>query len=117
MHVLHQGRATYTLIYPPATPSSAPTIRRVTMGTNFAAGETRQLFVGTNCWKRSEIPEQDLHSGDKDSIGCLITEVVAPGFVWEDHDFLTLEGLEALFKDVEGGESSVAEYKPYLRKA
>lgn len=117
MHVLHQGRATYTLIYPPTSPSSAPTIRSVTMGTDVAAGETRQLFVGTNCWKRSEIPDQDVRTGEKETTGCLITEVVAPGFVWEDHDFLTLDGLKELFSGVEGGDASVAEYKNYLRKA
>lgn len=87
------------------------------MGTDIAAGETRQLFVGTNCWKRSEIPEHDLRAGDKETTGCLITEVVAPGFVWQDHDFLTIEGLNELFSGAKGGDAVIAEYKENLRKA
>ena len=121
MHVHHQGRATYTLIDPPVTPRGTPVIRQVTMGTNTAAGEVRQLFVG-NSWKRSEIPPEDLKAvqdgkTSPDEVGCLITEVVAPGFVWEDHAFLTLEELHSLFKNGEdGGEKLIELFKPYLRK-
>lgn len=87
------------------------------MGTDTSRGETRQLFVGTNVWKRSEIPEEDRKNGkDKEQVGCLITEVVAPGFVWEDHSFLTREGLVGLFEGVEGGEEHVKEFEGYLRK-
>ncbi|KAH7107790.1 RmlC-like cupin domain-containing protein [Auriculariales sp. MPI-PUGE-AT-0066] len=94
VHVLHHGRSLYTLIKP-GPPGAAPTIRKVVMGDNAQAGEVRQLVVGGDEWKMSEIPDIDLRSG-KD-VGCLITEVVVPGFYWEDHEYLTQRGLEALF--------------------
>jgi predicted cupin superfamily sugar epimerase len=55
------------------------------MGTN--PGESRQLLVGTGVWKRSRILPEDRAlvktPQDKEKIGCLITEVVVPGFHWE----------------------------------
>ena len=33
----------------------------------------------------------------RDNTGCLITEVVFPGFSWEDHGFLTHASFEALW--------------------
>ena len=59
------------------------------MGSNTSAGEVRQLLVH-DAWKMSEIPPEDLEAVKKgevsaDEVGCLITEVVVPGFVWEDH--------------------------------
>lgn len=120
MHVLHQGRATYTLIHPPKTPSESPRVERITMGTNTAAGEVRQLLVG-NSWKMSEIPKEDLAlveagKANKDEVGCLITEVVVPGFVWEDHAFLTSSELEKLFVEHEDGQKWIQELTPHLRK-
>lgn len=80
-HVLHQGRAEYTLI----TPTFPPTIEVKVMGTG--PGETRQLLVGTGVWKRSRILPEDRAlaktTADQDKVGCLITEVVVPGFHWE----------------------------------
>jgi predicted cupin superfamily sugar epimerase len=120
MHVLHQGRATYTLVHPPKTPSESPRVERITMGTNAAAGEVRQLLVGDS-WKMSEIPKEDLvkvEAGElsKDEVGCLITEVVVPGFVWQDHAFLTQSGLEDLFKGHEDGEKWVKELTAHIRQ-
>lgn len=120
MHVLHQGRATYTLIHPPKAAGGSPRVEKVTMGTNTAAGEVRQLLVGDS-WKMSEIPAEDLAQVadgkvSKDEVGCLITEVVVPGFVWQDHAFLTLEGLETLFMGQADGEKWINELKPNLRK-
>lgn len=115
-HVLHQGRAEYTLI----TPGNPPIIEKKVMGTNVKAGEQRQLFVGTGVWKMSRIPPADLNAAttedEKNHTGCLITEVVTPGFHWEDHQFLTLNGLEDLFKSVEGGEEKIKEIIPFLKK-
>lgn len=115
MHVLHQGRATYTLI----TPTNPPKIEYVTIGTDIAAGEQRQLLVGTGVWKRSEIPKADLDHASvnkqEEKTGCLITEVVFPGFHWEDHKFLTLPALEALFEGVPGGEEKVKEFIPFVK--
>lgn len=119
MHVLHQGRATYTLIHPPKAAGESPRVEKVTMGTNAAAGEVRQLLVGDS-WKMSEIPAEDLAQvADKkvgeDEVGCLITEVVVPGFVWQDHAFLTPEGLDDLFKGQADGEKWIHELSPNLR--
>ncbi|KAJ7363752.1 RmlC-like cupin domain-containing protein [Mycena albidolilacea] len=99
-HVHHQGRAEYTLITP--RPGQKPLIERKIIGPNAANGETRQLLVGTGVWKMSRLLEADLEdklTGDK--AGCLITEVVVPGFHWQDHAFLTNEVLKRLFGDAE----------------
>jgi predicted cupin superfamily sugar epimerase len=52
-----------------------------------------QLFVPGGWWKASEIPEEDLQlSGRKPElrgkIGCLISEVVMPGWNIEQHKFI-----------------------------
>ncbi|KAJ6567749.1 RmlC-like cupin domain-containing protein [Mycena vulgaris] len=97
-HVHHQGRAEYTLITP--RPGRAPKVERRVMGADVENGETRLLIVGTGVWKMSRLLEADVRdkkTGDK--AGCLITEVVVPGFHWEDHAFLTREGLKNLMGD------------------
>lgn len=91
------------------------------MGTDTSAGETRLLLVGTGVWKMSRLLPVDRELAGKsadaaDHVGCLITEVVVPGFHWEDHQFLTLKGLEDLFKDVPGGEAQVEKLKGNLKK-
>jgi predicted cupin superfamily sugar epimerase len=94
-HVLHQGRAEYTLIHP-GTAGGPARVERVIMGTDASRGEQRQLLVGTGVWKKSRVPAADLARGVRESTGCLITEVVVPGFAWEDHAYLTAAGLAAL---------------------
>jgi uncharacterized protein len=95
-------------------------IEKKVMGTNAKAGELRQLFVGTGVWKMSRIPPEDLEAAktqdEKDRTGCLITEVVTPGFVWEDHKFLTSSGLQELFKGVDDGEEKVKAIAPFVKK-
>ncbi|KAI0777570.1 RmlC-like cupin domain-containing protein [Trametes elegans] len=97
MHVLHQGRAEYTLI----TPGSPPKVEKKIMGPNIDAGEVLQLLVPTGVWKMSRLLLQDLNAvtadDARDRCGCLITEVVFPGFAWEDHSFLTKEVFEGLW--------------------
>ncbi|KAI5120570.1 hypothetical protein M0805_002520 [Coniferiporia weirii] len=119
-HVLHQGRAEYTLITP-GTNGAPPTIEKKIMGTNAAAGELRMLFVGTNVWKMSRLLPEDLALGTtpetQDKVGCLITEVVVPGFHWEDHQFLTREKLEALFDGAEDKQEKIAAFAPHVKKA
>ncbi|KAH9896751.1 RmlC-like cupin domain-containing protein [Cubamyces lactineus] len=99
MHVLHQGRAEYTLI----TPGSPPKIEKKIMGPNVHAGESLQLLVPTGVWKMSKLLPEDLstasESSSQDRWGCLITEVVFPGFSWEDHAFLTRKAFEDLWGD------------------
>lgn len=63
------------------------------MGANIAAGELLQLYVPGGWWKASEIPPEDLSKASaedvQDRVGCLISEVVVPGWVLEQHKFLT----------------------------
>ncbi|KAF8480657.1 hypothetical protein JB92DRAFT_3040303 [Gautieria morchelliformis] len=78
------------------------------MGT---AGEKRQLPVGSGVWKMS-IPKEGIMSAavsphDRGYTGCLITEVVFPGFQWEDHSFLTKQGLEVPSKWTPDSEETI----------
>lgn len=92
------------------------------MGTDVEAGEQRQLIVGGGVWKMSQLSQIDMDSvaqgtaEDQDRIGCLITEVVTPGFHWEDHAFLTMDGLESIFNGVAGGQQRITEFQSYLKK-
>jgi predicted cupin superfamily sugar epimerase len=95
-HVHHAGRSLYTLIKPSTSPDELPTVKRIVMGTNIAAGEVLQLFVEGGWWKASEIPPEDIEcvkkgEADPEKVGCLITEVVVPGWTLEQHGFLTLQ--------------------------
>ncbi|TFY54216.1 hypothetical protein EVG20_g9803 [Dentipellis fragilis] len=116
-HILHHGRVEYTLI----APGNPPRIERVIMGANVAAGERRQLIVGGGVWKMSKIPKADLVGAkseeEKARAGCLITEVVTPGFQWEDHQFLTKSGLQELFQELPGVETKMLEFLPYIKKS
>lgn len=116
-HLLHQGRARYTLIRPASGPSSSPEIKHVVMGADSSQGEVRQLVVEGGWWKASEIPREDLNDeeADRDKIGCLISEVVVPGFDFADHKFLDRKGLVELF----GGDEShpaVEQLLPYTQE-
>ncbi|KAI1798322.1 RmlC-like cupin domain-containing protein [Ganoderma leucocontextum] len=55
MHVLHQGRAEYTLI----TPGTPPKVERKVMGSNIHSGEVLQLLVPTGVWKMSRLLSED----------------------------------------------------------
>ncbi|GAA5863157.1 hypothetical protein JCM1840_002489 [Sporobolomyces johnsonii] len=118
-HLHHQGRALYTLVKPtPPGSSEAPQIKRVVMGTDSAKGEVRQLLVEGGWWKASEIPDEDLAGveNEKDArIGCLISEVVVPGFHWQDHAFLTEQGLVDLFHG-DASSEGVKQLLPYVKR-
>ncbi|KAJ6499577.1 RmlC-like cupin domain-containing protein [Mycena vitilis] len=113
-HILHQGRAEYTLI----TPGNPPTIEKKVMGTG--AGETRQLTVGSGVWKMSRLLPEDLKRAKTDeevrNLGCLITEVVVPGFHWDDHKFLTKSELFDLLRDIPDRQSLILELALHLKK-
>ncbi|GAA5963836.1 hypothetical protein JCM3765_004035 [Sporobolomyces pararoseus] len=96
-HLLHNGRARYTLLRPSASKGGKPEIKQVTVGEDIENGELRQLIVEGGWWKASELPEEDLKAGEEEKTGCLISEVVVPGFDWHDHAFLTENGLLELF--------------------
>ena len=48
----------------------------------------------------------------RQTTGLLITEVVFPGFHWEDHKYLSASELKALWGGSEGWE----EWLPYVKK-
>lgn len=83
------------MIAPPTTTDSEPTVRRIVVGSDPSKGEVTQLFVPGGWWKASEMPKEDLRlldAGDselKERLGCLISEVVVPGWTPEQHQFLT----------------------------
>ncbi|KAK4683743.1 uncharacterized protein P7C73_g6485, partial [Tremellales sp. Uapishka_1] len=112
-HIHHAGRALYTLIQPHADATSPPTIKRIVMGDDAARGEVRQLFVPGGWWKASEIPEEDLllASTDKDNSGCLISEVVVPGWNPDQHQFIDEDKMKAMWKGDEGWK----EYARYIK--
>ena len=87
------------------------------MGANIQAGEVLQLLVPSGIWKMSRLLPDDLAVASdptqRDYVGCLITEVVFPGFAWEDHAFLTRDEFDKLFKDSSSAE--VKELVKYLK--
>ncbi|ESK89512.1 duf985 domain protein [Moniliophthora roreri MCA 2997] len=97
-HLHHIGRAEYTLI----TPGNPPHIEKKVIGPG-DSNETRMLFVGSGVWKMSQLLDGEEYS--------LISEVVVPGFVWEDHKYLTMKGLQELFAD---DEESVSQFAPHV---
>ncbi|OCF36016.1 hypothetical protein I317_00538 [Kwoniella heveanensis CBS 569] len=120
-HIHHAGRALYTLIRPPSPSSgeSTPSIHRVIVGPNVTQGEVTQLFVPGGWWKASEIPEEDLllldapdaeKAGLKERIGCLISEVVVPGWNPDQHQFIDEDKLKAMW----GGNPGWEQYKKYI---
>ncbi|KAF5365927.1 hypothetical protein D9758_006688 [Tetrapyrgos nigripes] len=116
-HVLHQGRVEYTLI----TPGSPPRVEVKVMGENISAGESRLLLVPTNVWKSSRLLPEDIKSASEEpqdkrnKCFSLITEVVVPGFEFEDHKYMKMQDLEALFKDMEEGAEIVESLKKRIR--
>ncbi|KAJ9094119.1 hypothetical protein QFC19_008071 [Naganishia cerealis] len=113
-HIHHSGRSLYTLIKPPSSEEQKPIVKWVIMGSDIAAGELLQLYVPGGWWKASEIPSEDLANAseeEKKKVGCLISEIVCPGWTIEQHKFLTKEKLQ----DMWHGETGWEEYQKYLR--
>ncbi|WVR08688.1 hypothetical protein IAU60_005746 [Kwoniella sp. DSM 27419] len=119
-HLHHAGRSLYTLIRPPTSGAEKPLIRRVILGSDVAKGEVTQLFVPGGWWKASEIPEEDLalldipgaeSAGLKDKIGCLISEVVVPGWNPDQHQFIDEDKLKAMW----GGQAGWEQYAKYIK--
>jgi len=114
-HVLHHGRAEYTLIHP----GNPPVVTKTVLGPNIEAGETRMLVVGTGIWKRSSLLDEDLKAAkteeQKAATNCLITEVVVPGFDWEDHQYMDRKALEKLYKGVEHSEQRIEEFSKFVK--
>ncbi|GFZ47997.1 hypothetical protein JCM24511_05744 [Saitozyma sp. JCM 24511] len=119
-HLLHSGRSLYTLIKPPTSPDETPEVHRIIMGHDAAAGEVSQLFVPGGWWKASEIPEEDrllLDAPDvadlKERIGCLVSEIVVPGWNPDQHLFIDEDKLKAMW----GGKPGWEPYMKYMHSA
>lgn len=95
-------------------------MERKVIGPDVAKGETRMLLVGTGVWKRSSLLDEDIGKAragteaERDETNCLITEVVVPGFHWQDHKFMDMDALEGLFEGVHGGEEKIREFAPFI---
>ena len=64
------------------------------VGPNILEGEKAQWIVDGGKYKASYLlPDEE---GGSSSEGLLISETVVPGFEWADHDFMSMERLEAL---------------------
>ena len=69
-------------------------IETFVVGPNVLEGEKVQWIVDGGQYKASYLlPDEESRSG---SDGLLISETVVPGFEWADHDFMSMERLEAL---------------------
>ncbi|KKY25170.1 hypothetical protein UCRPC4_g01976 [Phaeomoniella chlamydospora] len=95
-------------------------IETFTVGPDIEAGEKLQWIVEGGKFKASFLlPDDDDDDDRPDSSsggpfsanGCLITEVVTPGFEYSDHDFMTRQQLEDLVD-----ERDFAELSQFLRK-
>ena len=73
------------------------------MGQDVGRGERLQWIVEGAKYKCSFLlPDGEGREGSQE--GCLISETVVPGFEFEDHDFLRLEGLRELVAEEQAGE-------------
>lgn len=77
------------------------------------------LLVGTGVWKMSRLLAQDrgrtATQHERDQMYCLITEVVVPGFDWEDHQYMKIDQLKEIFRNGEEGESRMEELSPFIK--
>lgn len=90
IHILQKGRGQYVLIYPNGD------IKSFKVGFNVAEGEVMQWVVCGGVYKASYLlPGED--GGQETSDDCLlISEVVVPGFEFEDHKFMEEKELRQL---------------------
>ncbi len=72
------GPATYLLIAP------AGEVTQVVLGTDYAAGQVPSFTAPGGYWKTSNVTAPG-------ATDCLISEAVAPGFRYDDHEMATLD--------------------------
>jgi len=83
-HFYHRGGpAHYTLVSPDGE------LREVVLGADWRSGEVVSFTAPGGWWKASSIRGHE-------TIGCLISEAVAPGFSYDDHEMATVEGIAAV---------------------
>lgn len=110
VHTLHKGRGRYVHIHADDVASGgregkAKKVRVETfvVGQDVGRGERLQWIVEGGKYKCSFLlTDGDGREGSQE--GCLISETVVPGFEFEDHDFLRLEGLRELVAEEQAGE-------------
>ncbi|GAO48886.1 hypothetical protein SAICODRAFT_30095 [Saitoella complicata NRRL Y-17804] len=95
-HFHHRGRGIYVLI----PKDGSRDVIEYEVGQE--SGRLQWIVTG-EYWKASYLPE-----GEE---GCLISEVVAPGFEFDDHEFMSKEELVRLV-----GEEKAKKYEWLLRK-
>lgn len=77
-HILQRGKGQYVLIYPDGQ------VKSFKVGFDYRNGEVSQWVVPGGVYKASFlIPNEEFHNG------LLISEVVVPGFDFEDHSFMS----------------------------
>ncbi|GMM27516.1 hypothetical protein DAMA08_002320 [Martiniozyma asiatica (nom. inval.)] len=91
IHVLQKGKAVYVLIYPNGE------IKKFTVGFDTEKGEVTQWIVPRNVWKGCYVVPCGETESDNDCLWA--SEVVVPGFEFEDMVMLTSEELEKLAGD------------------
>ncbi|CAG1983251.1 unnamed protein product [Fusarium graminearum] len=110
IHTLHRGRGRYVLLHPDGR------IESFVVGNAVERGERLQWIVEGDVWKASYLlPSESNPSHETDGTetdGLLISETVVPGFEYEDHAFLTHQGLKELLK-----EEQVRELEWLVRKS
>jgi len=111
MHFVHQGRARIQMLRPDG-------VETIILGDRTDLGEQHQAVVPANVWKAISLPPEDValatQLSETEKIGCLMSEVVVPGFSFEDHKFLTKSELEDLFANHKDREALIKEFAPLL---
>ncbi|KAK6541484.1 hypothetical protein TWF694_007293 [Orbilia ellipsospora] len=117
MHLHHRGRARYIILHVDewdGTPGSCR-IEDWVVGADIAGGERLQWMVEGGKYKASYLlpaeGEGDAKMDGEGVEGCLISEVVVPGFEFTDHDYLTWDRLVALV-----GQKQAEELEWLIRK-
>jgi len=115
MHLHHRGKARYVLLHADewAAAGKIPgdcRIETYVVGEDVEEGEKLQWVVEGGKYKASYLIDAgknvNVREGDdgETGVGCLISEVVVPGFEFTDHDFLTWERLVELVGEVKATE-------------
>ena len=97
VHTLHRGRGRYVLIHEDGR------IETFVVGHDLERGEKLQWIVEGGKFKASYLLP-DVEGGMESEGGLLISETVVPGFEFDDHDFLTTEGLKGLARKEQVGQ-------------
>ena len=82
IHILQRGRGQYVLIYPGGR------LKTFVVGFNTDRGEVDQWVVPGGVYKASFLLPLDDENGESADDHLLISEIVVPGFDFEDHKFM-----------------------------